>query len=82
MLLIASTFLDTGWIPCRVIQYPRYSSSSLPKKDFLALIFNPNSDKLKITLHRSLVVTGPAAVFHVAFGSLRKRNFFTQSLFT
>ena len=43
MLLIASIFLNIGWIPAQVIQYPRYSSSSRAKKDLRVLTLSPAS---------------------------------------
>jgi hypothetical protein len=38
---IACTFFGSGWIPSLVIQYPKYSSSVHPKKDFFAFTFRP-----------------------------------------
>ena len=49
MFPIAFTLEVTGWIPSRVIQYPKYSSSSLAKKDFLALHLSPACRSLSKT---------------------------------
>ena len=43
MFCKASTFFGRGWIPCQVIQYPRYSISNLGKCDLLALTLSPAS---------------------------------------
>ena len=43
MFCNASTFLGRGWIPSRVIQYPRYLISNLAKCDLLALTLSPAS---------------------------------------
>jgi hypothetical protein len=46
------------------------------------VLVGENSGRLKWTTHRSLVLINPAAVFHVATDSLRKRNFFAKHRFT
>ena len=43
MFCNASTFLGRGWIPCLVIQYPKYSILNLAKCDFFALTLSPIS---------------------------------------
>ena len=43
MFCKALTFFGRGWIPCRVIQYPRYSIPNSVKCDLLALTLRTTS---------------------------------------
>ena len=52
MFCNASTFLGRGWIPCQVIQYPKYSISNLAKCDFFAFTLSPTSLSCERTFSR------------------------------